>query len=101
MQLDLIDAVQATYPDAPGFKERGGASEEAAKAVAPSAKVMREKVYALFDKHSSLTFKEIEKMTGWHRDSIKPRLSDLFRLGKLIKVQGERRNGCTPYARAS
>ena len=101
MQLDLIDAVEASYPDAPGYKERGGASEDAAKKVKGKAAKIRAQVYALFAHNPSLTFKEIERMTTLHRDSIKPRLTELFKAGKLIKIKGERRDGCTPYARAA
>lgn len=87
------------YPTSPGFKERGGASQETAERIAPNAKTMREKIYAMFELRANLTFKEIEALTGWHRDSIKPRLSELFTSGKLEKVQGVRRDGCTPYAK--
>jgi hypothetical protein len=77
------------YPDSPGFKV-SGPSEQAAERIAPTAKTLRVEVLKVIQQTpSGLTADEIaEKL---HRSvlSVRPRVSELRRLGE-IRQSGER-----------
>ncbi len=96
-QLDLL---KSPYPNGiPGFKEKGGASEDAAKAVTGKSSKLRAEIYDLLGRYDNLTYKEIVHILGEDRDNVKPRLSELFEQNRIIKTQ-ERRERCTAWARA-
>ena len=70
----------------PGFKEKGGASEDAARGIASKAKVLRERVYDLFDRYDNLTADECAALLKEDILSIRPRCSELFKSNLLKKT---------------
>lgn len=79
------------YPSSPGFKEHSGTSEEAARAMAPTASTIRDQVLAsLAD--SSGTTDEIAARLGLSILSVRPRFSELFGQEKIYKGSRKRRN---------
>jgi predicted ArsR family transcriptional regulator len=78
------------YPDAPGFKVHG-ASEDAAKQIGGKTKQMLAAVLAEFAKRPcGATADEVAKALNMSVLSIRPRVSELRRTGK-IKQTGTRR----------
>ena len=73
-----------TYPDTPGFKV-DGASKIAAESMQDKAPTIRDKVLALFKRHGWLTADECADKLGLSVLSVRPRLSELLRQGKLTK----------------
>ena len=93
MQFDLIDAVEASYPDAPGYKERGGASEEAARAVKPKAATIRKDVLRLLEAHpKGLTAPAVRRLLNgrYTLNSVRSRLCELSSLDKDGCVYAEK-----------
>ena len=89
-QLDLLNwAKPARYPDAPGFKERGGASEDAARLVAPAVSDAHARILAYLIGRS-LTAPEVTEAFGGDQQFWWPRISELVKLN-LIHRTGERR----------
>ena len=81
-----------TYPDAPGFKV-SGPSEQAAEAIAGAAIKMREIVLAQFALHpSGATADEIAKDLNLSVLSVRPRVSELKRAGKIVQTGARRKN---------
>ena len=80
---------QTTYPAAPGYKERGGTSQEAAQAVAASAKSMRAAVLECYRTKGAMTADEVARRIGLeHRvHSVRSRVTELYRGGFLVKTQ--------------
>ncbi|MDP2296705.1 MAG: hypothetical protein Q8M24_14745 [Pseudolabrys sp.] len=75
------------YPDHPGSREKGGASEDAATQTAPLANARRAELFAKFLEagDNGLTADEaIEAVKGDPR-AYQPRISELIRLGVLMK----------------
>lgn len=71
------------YPDAPGFKA-SGPSEAAATAFAPVAKTLRDKVLqAIVAAPAGLTADEIAIKLNKSPFSVRPRVSELRRLGEI------------------
>ena len=83
-QLDLLPR----YPHAPGYKAPG-TSQVAAETIAPFAKTLREQVYELLQRKAATADEAAMEL---HRSvlSIRPRLSELHREGK-IRETGKRR----------
>lgn len=79
---------EETYPDAPGFK-REGTSQEAATAIASRGRQLRQKALEII-KTTPHTADEVASTLGESILSIRPRCSELARLGK-IQDSGERR----------
>lgn len=79
------------YPSSPGYKE-GSTSREAAEAVKPSAARMRSSALSYLESFypRGFTADEIASHLALSVLSIRPRISELFRLG-LIEKTGERR----------
>jgi predicted ArsR family transcriptional regulator len=81
-----------TYPDAPGFRV-SGPSEQAAEAIAGTASKMREMVLAQFALHpSGATADEIAKDLNLSVLSVRPRVSELKRTGKIVQTKSRRKN---------
>jgi len=96
MQLDLIDAIEA-YPKAPGFKERGGASQEAAQAVEECAATIRAKALALIMKNPvGLSVGDFIDR-GFTRSVLAPRLSELLETGDIEKA-GRRKHHSSRFS---
>lgn len=88
------------YPDAPGHKERHGTSERAAQAMAPKAGTLRAMALAaLRAAPGGLTADEIAEACGVDILSMRPRVSELYRLGLVEKTTRERLNRSTKAAR--
>ena len=77
------------YPESPGFKVSGGTSEEAAKAIAPIVRGLRADVLAQI-RECPGTADEIAFAIHRSPFSVRPRLTELHRMG-LIVPTGERR----------
>lgn len=78
------------YSHHPGSKGRDGTSQEAANAIAPIGRILRqialEGLHALRD----ASVLEVVEYVGLPRESLQPRFSELRALG-LIEATGERR----------
>ena len=71
------------YPDAPGFKVPG-ASEEAARAIAPFARTLKERCLNVVRRSPvSLTADQIAAGLGESILSVRPRIAELRRLGLI------------------
>lgn len=82
-----------TYPNRPGSKERRGTSEEAAHAVAGSAAILRNRVLKLLQRpDTALTADEIATQLGESILSVRPRVSELARQGKIARTGAKRFN---------
>jgi hypothetical protein len=81
------------YPAAPGFKERGGTSQEAAEAIEPRANTLRAKALAALELRA-LTPDEIADALGESVLAIRPRVTELFNLGR-IEWTGEKRTNAS------
>ncbi|MBB5045939.1 hypothetical protein HNR60_000674 [Rhodopseudomonas rhenobacensis] len=78
------------YPDAPGFKALGP-SQDAAVAIAPRAPRIRAVVFEEIAKHpAGVTADEIAAALGMSVLTVRPRVSELRRLGE-ISATGDRR----------
>jgi hypothetical protein len=80
------------YPFSAGFKEPGGTSEEAARQV--NAGALQGEVLAVFDRHpEGLTADEVASELGRSILAIRPRVSELRKLGEVVPVaRGARKN---------
>src|SRR4030081_2085747 len=80
------------YPDAPGFKT-SGPSEEAAEAMGSTANKMRAAVLAQFAQYpGGATADEVAKDLNLSVLSVRPRVSELKRLGKVKQTGARRKN---------
>lgn len=94
-QLSLFDdqakpPAAAIYPAVAGCKDYGGTSEQAAKEIQSVAGRLRLAVIATLQGLGAATADEIAQSLGESILSIRPRCSELRRLG-LIRRTGERR----------
>lgn len=80
-----------TYPNHPGAKV-GGPSQEAAENIAEHALTLRERVDALFDDYDGLTADECAEHLNEKIWSVRPRLSELRRLGRIVETDARRKN---------
>jgi hypothetical protein len=81
-----------TYPDAPGFKV-SGPSEQAAEAIGGTANKMRAAVLAQFAQYpAGATADEIAKDLNLSVLSVRPRVSELKRAGKIKQTSARRKN---------
>src|ERR1700735_2568927 len=80
------------YPDAPGFKV-AGPSEQAAEAMGSTASKMRAAVLARFARYpGGATADEIAKDLTLSVLSVRPRVSELNRTGKIKQTRARRKN---------
>lgn len=78
------------YPDSPGFKAHGS-SRDAAAAIAPRAPRIRDQVLAIIAQHpTGVTADEIAADLHMSVLTVRPRVSELRRLGE-ISPTGDRR----------
>lgn len=78
-----------TYPDAAGYKETGGCSQAAANEV--DAETLRNSVLAIL-RAVDLTADQTARRLGSSVLSIRPRLSELYNLGLIVKTGEKRKN---------
>jgi predicted ArsR family transcriptional regulator len=80
------------YPDRPGFKT-SGPSEQAATAIGTTANAMRAAVLAQFAAYpNGATADEVAKDLNLSVLSVRPRVSELKRLGQIRETGGRRKN---------
>lgn len=80
------------YPEAPGFKV-SGPSKQAAEAMGSTAKKLRAAVLAQFSQYpSGATADEIAKDLNLSILSVRPRVSELNRNGKIEQTGSRRKN---------
>lgn len=80
------------YPDAPGFKVPGP-SEQAAEAIASTARKLRAAVLAQFAQYpGGATADEVAKDLNLSVLSVRPRVSELNRNGSIEQTAARRRN---------
>jgi hypothetical protein len=85
----LFDAARAlSYPNAPAFRNRD-TSRDAAEAIAPTAKIISDKVLRLLAS-GDFTADEAAKRINIDKLAVRPRFSELSRK-ELIKDSGVRR----------
>jgi hypothetical protein len=78
------------YPDTPGFK-MPGPSEQAAVAIAGTAKTLREQVLLAFQQSPcGLTADAVANRLGKSILSVRPRVSELRRRGEIRPASGQR-----------
>lgn len=93
---ELFDIVQgslvpaARYPNAPGWK-RDGTSQQAARSVAHQAGNLRDRVLQALRQRPS-TADELAGILGETPFSIRPRVTELAKLGKILETDNRRRN---------
>lgn len=81
------------YPDAPGFKAAGGASQEAAVAVAARVSRLRGIVLMAFhEAPAGLTADEVAGVVELPILSVRPRVAELHRLGEIRATEERRKN---------
>lgn len=88
----------SVFPDHPGSREKGAASEDAAKQTAPLANARRAELFAKFleaGDHGMTADEAIEAVNGDPR-AYQPRISELIRMRLLLKTPQRR-----PTARGS
>lgn len=77
------------YPDTPGYKERGGTSEAAAKAMEPRAGTLRDRALAEIRRLPG-TADEIAARLNKNILAIRPRITELIDRG-LVRKSGKTR----------
>ena len=92
MQPDLF----TIYPNQPGWKSEG-TSRIAAESIKPRAETLRERVYWLLQ-HHELTADETAQRLGLSVLSVRPRLSELNKMGKIVETNVRRRNESGVFA---
>ncbi|ALJ15333.1 hypothetical protein [Sphingopyxis macrogoltabida] len=78
-----------TYPHAPGAQDRD-TSRAAAAEIAPETPQLRARALAVVERSNGLTADEVAGKLGLSILSIRPRLTELSRLGK-VRDSGQRR----------
>jgi hypothetical protein len=94
---DLFDGQPAKYPHSPGYRVRGTSSEAAAK-IAPYAGRLRKPILEAFlNATDGLVPDQVAKIIGERELVIRPRCSDLRRLGLLRHTGDRRKNEISGY----
>lgn len=88
-QLDIEDRIRA-YPSQPGWKVEG-TSREAAAAIAPRADSLNARTLASL-KRSPKSPEEVAAELGETILAIRPRFSQLFALGLIVKTADRRKS---------
>lgn len=86
----MMEVIPATYPAAPGFKERD-TSRKAAEAIAPTVVYLRELALSRLA-HAPSTADEISEWAGVSVLSMRPRVAELGKLGKIYDTGLRRAN---------
>lgn len=89
------------YPNTPGFKARG-TSSQAARRIAPHAKRLLDRVQHFMETNypAPFTADQIADRLGESILSVRPRVAELHRGGKIVKttVRGKNASGMTATA---
>lgn len=81
--------LEIKYPAHPGFKEKGGTSEEAAVAMLPKAPTLRSRCLSVLVE-TPATPDEVAEYLGEDILSIRPRISELARMGEIERTNQKR-----------
>jgi predicted ArsR family transcriptional regulator len=88
----MMGRLPEAYPDQPGFKAPGP-SEQAASAVAGTAKTLRDQVFqAIAATSKGLTADEVAAKLGKSVLSVRPRVAELHRQGKIHSTRERSKN---------
>ena len=87
----MTQATFDLYPHTPGAK-RAGTSKLAADSMRWRAPGLRARVLAVLTRYQPLTADEVASMLNASILSIRPRLSELLALGKIVETSERRRN---------
>lgn len=79
------------YPHLPGAQERD-TSREAAEEIAPTAPQLRARALAVLERSNGLTADEVAGRLGLSILAIRPRVTELARMGKVRDSGARRRN---------
>jgi hypothetical protein len=95
--MDLFDYVPPPtpkYPEAPGFKERKGTSQEAAQKIAARARNLSDEVLTLLEDiwPRGMTADEVAAEIGATVLAVRPRFSELKSINKIMKTTIRRPN---------
>lgn len=82
-----------TYPHQPGAQDRD-TSQDAAEAIAETAPLLRTRALAIVERSNGLTADEVAGRLGLSILSIRPRMTELARLGK-VRDSGVRRQNAS------
>lgn len=98
---DLLGDTLFTYPQRPGFKE-STTSKVAADAVAPGASKGREAVFTAIAAAGAygLTADEAAAMIGRRETYVRPRVTELSKMGRIVETGKPRRNVTNLKAKA-
>jgi predicted ArsR family transcriptional regulator len=88
-QLDILDYLK--YPHSPGSK-RPGTSRDAATAIAPRARTLRDRALHAIKHSSGLTADECAAKLGESVLAIRPRITELSKLGHIRETERRRKN---------
>jgi hypothetical protein len=80
------------YPDHPGAREQGGASEVAAIKIAGKAATLRTRCIAAFNRLGPSTADEIAVAIEETAFAVRPRITELYRAGTIEKTDARRLN---------
>lgn len=80
------------YPHHPGARDRD-TSRAAAASIAPAASTLRDRVLALYERNAGMTADECAGRLGLSILSVRPRVTELARLGRLRDSGARRANG--------
>jgi hypothetical protein len=80
------------YPDHPGARETGGASEAAAIKIAGKAATLRTRCVAAFNRLGPSTADEIATAIEETAFAVRPRITELYRAGTIEKTDARRLN---------
>jgi len=88
-----------TYPNYPGSKA-SGTSQDAAEAIAEHAPTLRDRLDELFDGVANMTADEGAEALGAEIWSVRPRFSELVRMGRIVDagIRRENKSGMTATA---
>ena len=89
----------AKYPEHPGAKV-GGTSQDAADNMAEHAPTLRDRLDELFDRVANMTADEGAEALGAEIWSVRPRFSELVRMGRIVDagIRRENKSGMTATA---
>jgi len=84
LDLPLQTRTLPTYPEIPGSRPTV-TSEKAARQVKTRSKVAQDQILALLDAHGPLTADECAELLGYRILFMRPRMSELKKMGKVIE----------------
>lgn len=96
--MDLFDFAEServkgrqsfVYPSAPGHKEIGGASQGAADDIKPRASILRDRCLQALSRRP-MTADEVAAAIGEDILSVRPRITELHRMGLAFKTDARR-----------